>query len=296
MSNSNEKIISRSTAVRIMKDVKEIMKNPLTDNGIYYYHHEQNILCGHAMIIGPSDSIYANGFYFFEFVFPTNYPHSPPKLIFNTNDGVTRFNPNLYRDGKVCLSILNTWKGEQWTACQTIRTVLLTLITLFHNMPLTNEPGFSENHSGNKIYNKIIEFKNYDTALVGMISKKFLKGVFIDFFPIIKKHMKEHHKKIYKEICKLLMKNKKTEKVYCNVYNMNITIDWNTTKKLYEKSYNKYIDSDYEFDDDESSDSSSEELSKSKKFENKVTEIIKKAQVTNSKIKISKKNLLNLKD
>ncbi|XP_008484149.1 probable ubiquitin-conjugating enzyme protein 17 [Diaphorina citri] len=30
-----------------------------------------------------------------------------------------RFNPNLYNDGKVCLSILNTWHGrpeEKWNA------------------------------------------------------------------------------------------------------------------------------------------------------------------------------------
>lgn len=30
-----------------------------------------------------------------------------------------RFNPNLYNDGKVCLSVLNTWHGrpeEKWNA------------------------------------------------------------------------------------------------------------------------------------------------------------------------------------
>ena len=29
-----------------------------------------------------------------------------------------RFNPNLYKDGKVCLSLLGTWpgaQGEQWS-------------------------------------------------------------------------------------------------------------------------------------------------------------------------------------
>ena len=34
--------------------------------------------------------------YFFEFKFPTNYPFSPPNVIYNTNDGRTRFNPNLF--------------------------------------------------------------------------------------------------------------------------------------------------------------------------------------------------------
>ena len=81
----------------------------------------------------------------FEFNFPTNYPMSPPKLNYLTNDGSTRFHPNLYRNGKVCLSVLNTWRGEGWTSCQTIRSVLLILVTLFHNKPLLNEPGITEN-------------------------------------------------------------------------------------------------------------------------------------------------------
>ena len=69
--------------------------------------------------------------------FPTDYPHTPPTVTYYTNDGYTRFNPNLYKNGKVCISILNTWKGEQWTGCQTIRTILLSLCTLLNNNPLT---------------------------------------------------------------------------------------------------------------------------------------------------------------
>ena len=34
------------------------------------------------------------------------------KLTYLTNDGNTRFHPNLYRNGKVCLSVLNTWRGK----------------------------------------------------------------------------------------------------------------------------------------------------------------------------------------
>ena len=87
--------VSSTTQRRLIKDIKEIIKNPLTDNGIYYTHDEENMLKGYALIIGPSDSIYEDGFYFFEFFFPKDYPFSPPKVIFHTGDGVTRFNPNL---------------------------------------------------------------------------------------------------------------------------------------------------------------------------------------------------------
>ena len=61
------------------------------------------MLKGYAVVFGPDDSIYRYGAYIFEFKFPTNYPYSPPKLNYMTNDGLTRFHPNLYRNGKVCI-------------------------------------------------------------------------------------------------------------------------------------------------------------------------------------------------
>ena len=64
------------------------------------------MLKGYAIIFGPSDTLYRYGAYCFEFKFPTNYPFSPPKLKYMTNDGYTRFHPNLYRNGKVCISVL----------------------------------------------------------------------------------------------------------------------------------------------------------------------------------------------
>ena len=100
---------------RIMKDIIDIEKNPIEH--IFYQANEDNIEKGYAMIIGPQDTPYENGFYFFEFMFPNNYPFSPPKVFFRTTDNKTRFNPNFYVNGYVCLSLLNTWPGEQWSSC-----------------------------------------------------------------------------------------------------------------------------------------------------------------------------------
>jgi hypothetical protein len=36
--------ISKDTVNRLLKDVKQIIKNPLTDNGIYYIHNETDIM------------------------------------------------------------------------------------------------------------------------------------------------------------------------------------------------------------------------------------------------------------
>ena len=61
----------------------------------------------HALITGPFDTPYEGGLFHFVIRFPPNYPLVPPRVAFMTTSGGTvRFNPNLYRNGKVCLSIL----------------------------------------------------------------------------------------------------------------------------------------------------------------------------------------------
>ena len=136
--------IAKDTINRLLKDIKQIYKNPLTENGIYYIHDDTDMLKGYALIIGPSVTPYFGGNYFFEFLYPNDYPHTPPKVTYCTNGNNIRFNPNLYTCGKVCISLLNTWRGEQWTSCQTISTVLLTLCTLLCKDPLLNEPGVNK--------------------------------------------------------------------------------------------------------------------------------------------------------
>ena len=98
---------------RIIIDIKDVQKSPI-DN-IHYVPNEENIFNGYALIIGPPNTPYEYGNFLFEFHFSEKYPYEPPKVVYKSNDGVTRFNPNLYRSGKVCLSILNTWSGEQWS-------------------------------------------------------------------------------------------------------------------------------------------------------------------------------------
>ena len=93
-SNSKEIIITQDTVKRLVKDVKDIMKNPLTSQGIFYQHDESDMLKGYAMIIGPSETPYEDGFYFFEFNFPSNYPYSPPVVIYSTNIDYIEINKN----------------------------------------------------------------------------------------------------------------------------------------------------------------------------------------------------------
>ena len=61
--------------------------------------------------------------------------------LMTTGGGKVRFNPNLYRDGKVCLSILGTWAGPGWSPAQSLSSVLLSIQSLMNARPYHNEPG-----------------------------------------------------------------------------------------------------------------------------------------------------------
>tara|TARA_B100001769_G_scaffold247249_1_gene218187 strand:+ start:4887 stop:5627 length:741 start_codon:yes stop_codon:yes gene_type:complete len=194
---NKEVFINKETIKRLALDVKDIINNPLENEGIYYIHDEDDILKGRALIIGPRDTPYELGFYLFTFKFPNDYPYSPPKISFHTNDGVTRFNPNLYRNGKVCISILNTWKGPQWTSCQTIRSILLCICgSVLNEDPLLNEPGVTKNHRDYKNYLTIIKYKNYDTAIYGVLNNDSIQENYVEFYKIMVKEFIKNYDKI----------------------------------------------------------------------------------------------------
>ncbi len=169
--DANDTFISSLKSKRLFKDIIDIEKNPLTKEGIFYIHDYDNIEFGYAAIVGPKNTPYENGVYLFKFKFKSSYPYEPPVLTYLTNDGKTRFNPNLYRSGKVCISILNTWKGERWSACQSIRSVLVMLVTVLNEEPFLNEPGIKKTNKEYSNYNDIINYKNYEVAIFNNFNK-----------------------------------------------------------------------------------------------------------------------------
>ena len=230
--------MNKTNQKRLLKDVVEIIKNPLHDNGIYYKHDDNNMLHAYALVMGPENSLYNFGYYLFEINYPKDYPYSPPRLKYLTNNGYTRFHPNLYRTGKVCLSILNTWRGEQWTSCQTIRSVLLTLVTLFHNKPLLNEPGITERFKDFKKYNKIIEYENYKTAILSVLNGKIKNSAIEEFKTIINENFEKNKEKIEKQLEEKSKKPKKN--VHISIYNnMESVIDYNNVYNNFKEMLNK---------------------------------------------------------
>ncbi|XP_039757629.1 baculoviral IAP repeat-containing protein 6 isoform X2 [Pararge aegeria] len=111
-----------------------------------------------VLITGPSDTPYANGCFILDVYFPAEYPAVPMLInLETTGRHSVRFNPNLYNDGKVCLSVLNTWHGrpeEKWNAhTSSFLQVLVSIQSLILvPEPYFNEPGY-ERSRGTRVGN-----------------------------------------------------------------------------------------------------------------------------------------------
>jgi ubiquitin-protein ligase len=232
---NNTILYSKDTLKRIVSDIKQIKKNPLDSQGVYYEHDDENILVGYALIIGPEDTPYEYGNYFFKLDYPNNYPHSPPKVTFHNWGDNIRFNPNLYRTGKVCLSVLNTWKGEGWTSCQSLSTILLTLCTVLNEYPLLNEPGFTMNQEDAVTkYSKIITYKNIELSFLKCYSMfhEWVPHQFHSFYDNVKENFEKNKTKLYEKVIKYESDLKNGEdKIIASQYNMRVDINYLKIKK-----------------------------------------------------------------
>jgi len=233
--------IEKETIKRLLNDIKDLVTSPLDSEGIYYKHSEKDILTGYAMIVGPADSLYFGGYFFFKFIFPVNYPHSPPVVQYLTNDGSTRFHPNLYVNKKVCLSILNTWRGDTWTGCQSIRSVLMTILSIMDAEPLLHEPGVTKQHPQYSSYNTIIAYKCLRVAICELIISfgKYITDIeYPDYFYQI---MLERFVVNKDKIHELILKNKETtpedSKYTVEMYSMRyITLSYLVLEERFKKA------------------------------------------------------------
>lgn len=219
--------MSRESISRLLKDVKQLRGHPMSDVGIFYIHHESNMLKGYAMIVGPKDTPYFGGYYLFDITYPVEYPFLPPIVKSSTQGNGVRFNPNLYCNGKVCLSVLNTWFGSSWSACESIRTVLLHLQMVFTPNPMLNEPGITD-PSSCAPYAKSIEYHNIDVAVCNIINK--LPGYYLPFFDMFYEIILERFRANRNELKQLVETrrqfNTSMKSVVVPLYNMNTLTDY----------------------------------------------------------------------
>jgi ubiquitin-conjugating enzyme E2 O len=130
-------------ARRIAREHK-ILSTSLPE-GIFVRTWESRLDLMRVLIIGPLNTPYELAPFVFDFHFTAAFPVNPPVGYFHSwTNGIGRVNPNLYEDGKICLSLLGTWhaerRGESWTSSGS--TVLQLLVSLM-GLVLVREPWYS---------------------------------------------------------------------------------------------------------------------------------------------------------
>ena len=138
--------MAEHSILRISRELRELERNG--DLSIAAKFRDENVRQVRALIIGPPETPYEFGFFEFYVKFGKDYPTKAPAVnAITTNAGRTRFNPNIYAGGKVCLSILGTWRGErgeEWSSAQGLESILISIQSLMSSNPYENEPGFEQ--------------------------------------------------------------------------------------------------------------------------------------------------------
>jgi baculoviral IAP repeat-containing protein 6 len=174
--------INSQQMAKLQKEFK-ILKNSIVlsqDASIFFMAEKDNINKMRFIISGPKNTPYEYGLFIFNMAIPMNYPSRPP-FVKLSNTGGKRFNPNLYDSGKVCLSLLGTWKGdkgESWNSeTSTFYQLLISIQSqILIDEPYFNEPGYEKyigTQSGNnssKAYNENIYQYTIDHAIIDLLT------------------------------------------------------------------------------------------------------------------------------
>ncbi|KAL8639296.1 MAG: hypothetical protein Q9228_003660 [Teloschistes exilis] len=149
--------MSNQAILRITREISDIQKTG--DLSLAVACCDADVRNIKALIMGPAETPYEFGFFQFDLKFPKGYPENAPSVTgMTTNGGRCRFNPNIYSNGKVCLSILGTWRGEsgeQWSSAQGLESILISIQSLMSSNPYENEPGFENANTAEDKKNQI---------------------------------------------------------------------------------------------------------------------------------------------
>ena len=126
--------MASSAVKRLMQEYKNLTKDP-PEGTMAGPVSETNFLEWDCMIMGPTGTDYEGGCFHAILKFPTDYPMSPPKMIFKSE----MWHPNIYPNGEVCISILhspgedpNQYEDvtERWSPVQSVQSVLLSVMSM----------------------------------------------------------------------------------------------------------------------------------------------------------------------
>jgi len=88
------------------------------------------------MIVGPPDTLYEGGFFQAKLEFPSDFPNMPPEMKFKSE----MWHPNVFPDGKVCISILHPpgvdnlneleTAEERWRPILGVESIIISVISM----------------------------------------------------------------------------------------------------------------------------------------------------------------------
>ncbi|RXN00117.1 Ubiquitin-conjugating enzyme E2 G2 [Acipenser ruthenus] len=99
------------------------------------YCERQGLSMRQIRFRGPEDTCFEGGVFPTILSFPSDYPLSPPKMRFTCE----MFHPNIYPDGRVCISILHApgddpmgyeSSAERWSPVQSVEKILLSVVSM----------------------------------------------------------------------------------------------------------------------------------------------------------------------
>ncbi|XP_036093983.1 ubiquitin-conjugating enzyme E2 G2 isoform X1 [Rousettus aegyptiacus] len=133
---------------RLMAEYKQLTLNP-PEGIVAGPMNEENFFEWEALIMGPEDTCFEFGVFPAILSFPLDYPLSPPKMRFTCE----MFHPNIYPDGRVCISILHApgddpmgyeSSAERWSPVQSVEKILLSVVLPYSLHPAQNTCPLSE--------------------------------------------------------------------------------------------------------------------------------------------------------
>lgn len=113
----------------------DLAKNPI-DLVSVGLADDSNVYDWEILIMGPDGTLYEGGFFKARLVFPKDFPNMPPTMTFVSE----MWHPNVYEDGKVCISILhppgedefNSQESadERWRPILGVEQILISVISM----------------------------------------------------------------------------------------------------------------------------------------------------------------------
>ena len=205
----NSEKIGSSTVLRVMSEISSLRKNlPINwDSSILMRVPKSNMNLITFLIIGPKDTPYHNGVFEFHAYFPDTYPKIVPRVLLETTGGGrVRFNPNLYNCGKVCLSLLGTWSGDQGEKWNPQISTFLQVLISIQSLIMVENPYFNEPSYERSMHTEHGKAKSFDytdnirleTIRVAMIET--IKNKNKSYSNFIDEHFKFKKDEIYSTI------------------------------------------------------------------------------------------------